>query len=362
MDLGGSLLLLVLFLVGAPVLFWLGQLLSRGFGSSVFGLLIPVGGLIGVFVGGSLYLDADGPVVPSVIVARHEDIIRNVDGWSVWGNRTLVDVRYQPLDTGEPATVSIAVDAPTYDRLSVGDTATIRYLPLPLAIARFLPIHPNIARLAEQSTVSLAMSLIPWSAAPFAGLALGGYLLVRFWFRVRSTRHVLFVGGLIWAGTAGLLIVVPMIAPESPVVGTTTTANVLLVDRITEISSSDEGPSVLQQPFDIVEVEFVPLGMTHPVKAVDEVDSGSLPGLVQGGTAAMTYSDADPRKITLVGGTRRHRWVNTFAEVGGILVALVLFGLAAALYFVVRGRVTAWYQARVAAAGLGMGSGRDRPN
>jgi hypothetical protein len=61
------------------------------------------------------------------------------------------------------------------------------------------------------------------------------------------------------------------------------------------------------QPWNVVELQFVPEGRKKPVIAVDSVDAGSVPNLRVGERLAVTYSKNNPREARLAG-TRTWRW------------------------------------------------------
>ncbi len=74
-------------------------------------------------------------------------------------------------------------------------------------------------------------------------------------------------------------------------------------------------------------VEFTPSGFDHPVEAYEAVDAGSVPTQTKWNTVEVSYSTSNPREVQIVGGTRRHRWLNAaflFAE--GPILFVVLTG------------------------------------
>jgi hypothetical protein len=90
--------------------------------------------------------------------------------------------------------------------------------------------------------------------------------------------------------------------PQQPV---SSTATVDRVATIATLSGRDNQRSLqLEHPYQIVLLKFVPPGFDTPVIAVDKLDAGSVPNLVQGETVNIVYERAHPRIARLQQGTR----------------------------------------------------------
>jgi arginase family enzyme len=74
--------------------------------------------------------------------------------------------------------------------------------------------------------------------------------------------------------------------------------------RMSTRSHVDFGPIKLEQPFQIVELEFTPPGAADPVVAIDAVDLDSIPHLQKKQVVSIDYDVHDPRIARLQAGTR----------------------------------------------------------
>ncbi|MBC8076253.1 MAG: hypothetical protein H7Y32_09290 [Chloroflexales bacterium] len=97
------------------------------------------------------------------------------------------------------------------------------------------------------------------------------------------------------------------------------------VDRVW--GGQNSTPEDAVQPYDIVELEFVPAGAAGPVIAVDLVDTGSTPGLAKGARLPIHYSVADHRWAQLDTAARTYYWKNlrTFGIIAVVIVVALLF-------------------------------------
>jgi hypothetical protein len=107
------------------------------------------------------------------------------------------------------------------------------------------------------------------------------------------------------------------------------------LSKVTEILETDQSAGVdAIQPYEIVELQFVPEGRTEPVLGVDEIDSGSVPGLVKGAAVEIEYQASNPRIARINGGSRTfpRKAYLALAQEGGEYFALLAI-LAGIAYF-----------------------------
>jgi hypothetical protein len=101
-------------------------------------------------------------------------------------------------------------------------------------------------------------------------------------------------------------------APVGPL--RTTVAKVRAIHKIERIFTSEHRSAntslVLIKPMELVELEFVPEGKIDPVVAADKITAGSLPGLKENGTVAVTYQVGRPRIARMNGANRDYGWTN----------------------------------------------------
>jgi hypothetical protein len=98
------------------------------------------------------------------------------------------------------------------------------------------------------------------------------------------------------------------------------------LSNVTEILETDESPGVdAIQPYEIVELQFIPEGRTEPVLGVDQIDSGSVPGLAKGATVEIEYQASNPRIVRFKGGSRTfpQKAYLAVAQEGGEYLALL---------------------------------------
>lgn len=305
-GLGATGLLLAIYLVG--------RLLTWGRDSILPGLMV-VGGMIAIGVAISLYLDQQ-PTLPGIVEGKTENIAVNSDG--EWSHDLYVRVRYTPPERQEPSSRDLRADAAVYDRVSAGDSVEVRHL--------HLGGWFTFSRLSERSTLSILLGTRLWLYVP---LAAAGLLLWLSWKTSQSTAKLPFL----LAFVALLIFVflidsVPQWRASRPLVGdlATAVATVHEIERFTEVGGGpDSEPEALLQPFDLVQVQFVPEDRRAPVLAADMIDADSLP-MELGGTVTVQYRLDDPRTIRLSGGTRSYVWKNTLWAIGSLVLILLLFG------------------------------------
>ncbi|HEY0735223.1 MAG TPA: hypothetical protein VGD69_09990 [Herpetosiphonaceae bacterium] len=267
--------------------------------------------MIALFVTPPLIVDVAGEVAPGAVVAKRE-VIRKIT--TSWERNLYVDVRYRPHDATETEVIALAVDAATYDRFHTGDETEVRYTPHPL-LRRLSPI--GFTRLQDQS--SLAALVARFGSSVSVWLA-GVVLWFVLWFVWSKWRSGLLMWLLVLSGIAGLFSSIsdwPDQPPEDLITGSATVQNIRRVDVILEGRRRSNTEAV--QPYDIVELRFVPEGRTDPVVAVDMLDAESLPNLAVEATVPIRYSAQNPRWAQIEGGSRTFYWKNLL-----FIVAIVL--------------------------------------
>ena len=264
----------------------------------------------------SLYLDVTGHVVRARIASTEEIIKHHTSGRTIpgsWSRSFWANVRFDTPEglRGAP----LWLDEATYDALLPETTIDVRYLP-------WLPI---IARPADQST----LSFVPWRWLAAGILLLAVVLVLRPVFR----RLPGWLSALTILAAVAILIVwwvypSPWITSLDPPV-LTANAEVLKVREETHsfISGRTMGSVDAPQPWNIVELRFVPQGRRKPVIAVDSVDVGSVANLQVGARLPVTYNAVNPRDARLAG-ARTWRWKEwrELAELVLMLVVIIVVG------------------------------------
>jgi hypothetical protein len=255
-------------------------------------ILTPVAVLYGL----SLFLDVTGPVVQARVTSTEERIAQHTSGPGIPGSWSRSFWAGVTFDTPEgPGFAPLWLDEATYDALMPGASIAVRYL----------PVLPFIARPADQST----LAFVPWRWLGIALMALAVVLTLR---RVMRPLPGWVKAFTILAGIAAaivwLVFPTPWVTPLEPPV-LTAQAEVKRVREETRSFTSGEatGSVPAPQPWNVVELQFVPEGRKKPVIAVDSVDVGSVPNLRVGERLAVTYNKSNPREARLAG-TRTWRW------------------------------------------------------
>jgi hypothetical protein len=142
-GLGGVLAVMVLAAIVGRVGAWLCRRVGLpAWPGALAGALVP----LAVLVAGSLYLDQAGVVVPARVLSKEERIVsarnRAPDNW--WTRQLQMTVEFATAD-GRPTTTQVLADEERFDALRPGAAVMVRYL----------PEVRLIARLADQSTLSL---------------------------------------------------------------------------------------------------------------------------------------------------------------------------------------------------------------
>lgn len=302
---------------------WLCRRAKVGNGLTVLAqVLTPVA----LFYGGSLYLDTAGVVARAEVTRKSENISYAPRIPGEWTRSFWATVRFSAGDGPHEAALWLGEAA--FDALHTGDRLDIRYV-------REVPF---IARPADDST----RSLIPWRV--LTGAALAAAVSIALWLALRR-RHPGLLAVLAFAAICVGVVVWVFPTPwETPLVEPVraTEAEVRQVRDITRsfVSGRSTGSIEAPQPWQLVELQFVPEGRDQPVTALDSVDVGSVPGLEAGRRVPIHYSAAAPRDVRLVGGRRTYRW-REWMELGQYLAIVV--GVGAAL--IVAGKLLgAWWR------------------
>ncbi len=287
---------------------WLCRRAAVSPGPTLFAQLITP---VALFYAASLYLDLAGHIVQAQVASTEERISYHTSGDSIpgawsrsfWGTVTFDE----PDGLGK---LLLWLDETTYDSLQPGSPILVRHLP-------WLPM---LARPADQST----RALVPWRWIAAGIFVLGAILVLRS--AVRQVPAWLKALGVL-AGV-GIAVVwwvfpTPWETPLEPPI-LTASADVQSVREETRsfISGQTDGFVPAPQPWNIVELRFVPEGRPKAVIAVDSVDVGSVAGLKVGARLPVSYNARNPRDARLAGGRtwRRKEW----GELAEFLVSIVI--------------------------------------
>jgi hypothetical protein len=164
------------------------------------------------------------------------------------------------------------------------------------------------ARLAERNTGSSVADLAHAALVDFRWAAWFVLGLVALVGAHRLGRRAILLTGAAWLAAAVLLPSVDRapraVAPDwRPATARVTSS--MRIQVIARGRRSDAG-FALRQPYEILELRFVPAGARDSVVAVDAVDEGSVPGLAVGATLPIRYDPSTPRQARLDAGSRTH--------------------------------------------------------
>jgi hypothetical protein len=251
--------------------------------------------IIGAVVGYSLYLDNAGIVTTGRVSAKHETISVHAGDW----NRHFeLQARFQVPGEVVPRYAQGNVEALTYDRTRLGDSVPVRYLPSP--VLHQLVLIPT-ARLASDTTFSFPGDWGPIERGIVVILVLGVLLLIAEKANSRIAGWLFVVLGSLAFGY--FLFPRQMPAPAgSTQSARATVAHASTVTRILE--GRRKRGMAISQPYDIVQLSFVPQGRSESVIAVDEIDHDSIPGLAAGEVLPIWYQSDQPRIAQIDGGSR----------------------------------------------------------
>jgi hypothetical protein len=332
-DIGFLIIGMLAALLIPAVLYNVGRLLgwATRLRWSAFPLLFMLAAIVGLVIGGSLYLDAAGHTIDGLVKTKQERVELRREG--DWRHRLQAAVAYRQ-DGALPkandfasadSTVSLNLGPSQYDALREGEPVALKVLPLWRSI--------TLVRLASTGT----REWIPWGwlAIGLGALALGwlGYQIGR---SRAGCLVVLAAVALAAVGLPALVVYREWRAMEDlSAKPLRAQAIVRTVTRVTEIDPlpcrsgcrrSMNTKFDVPQQYDIVQMAFTPQGARDEVLAVDAADVGSA-NVAPEQPVAIAYAPADPRAAQIVGATHSHHWKNmvAFAEISlGTLLLLAL--------------------------------------
>lgn len=276
--------------------------------------------LLAIPVGASLWLDQAGREHRVPIERKFEDVRVLYDG--EWTRSYRLEVGATPGSSVHPV---LSASAESYDRVHPGDTVRVHTL----------PCCPIVARLAERGTSDWLADIARAVLVDFrwvVWLVLG---LAALYGAYRLGRRATVLAGVAWLVAALLLPSVDRAPPEVAPGWRPATARVANSTRIHVIARGRRtaGGFALPQPYDLVELGFVPAGARDSVVAVDAVDEGTVPGLAVGAVLPIRYDPAAPREARLDAGARTHPrrnrslyWMVVGVVVGGATGLTLLLG------------------------------------
>jgi hypothetical protein len=257
-----------------------------------------------------VWYDQTSVTIRGVVIGKNEHVKLNTNtplADEPFTDRTFtLDVRYEPPDS--PMIVR-GVSAPVdrFDRTRVGDVISLRYLTAWPRISGGLADRTTINRLRDAAGF-FADRKGTWALWGIAG----GIVLL-----LCAT-----VGGrfMLVVTCAFLACSFPLFFADRgprPVPGVTATAIVGESTRVDKTPHWGTDSSILDgrdltQPYQSVELTFVPGPGRDSVRAVDAIDAGSAGALITGRSVAIRYDPAAPRDAQLAQGTRTFRSRNRF--------------------------------------------------
>ncbi|MEP7337366.1 MAG: hypothetical protein ABI977_06440 [Acidobacteriota bacterium] len=274
MNFEGGMFLLLGVIFGVPLLLGLLHLLNWLAGRTLIPLWIPLVLLVVLPVAGSFYLDTAGEVHTVKVITKNETIKygqRFHEGGN-WTRQLSVQVEHPWEDKSLTPYLSLSADEATFDALKVGQTAQVRVL----EAGRLF----KFGRFANRSTLSMVAGLFPRE-------------------------------------------------PHGP--WHEATATVEQISDFTEyVSRKPYSRTPLLWPYQIVHLSFMPPGRTEAVEVMDNIEIGSVPGVIEKAVVQITWPEDDPRSARIVGGRPGRPWANWFYVMGqelliaGVIIALLL--------------------------------------
>lgn len=279
----GALILSLGLMVGFGLLLLLFRLINFLAGRKILPLWLPFVLLIGLAVGGSLYLDTAGTVRQLKVTDKREQIKYNTNFYrsGYWHREFYLQVEPHGTETPGSSYLTLYPDAASFDALQVGQTVNVRVLEWG-TLFRF-------ARLADRSTFSIVSGLYAEIFPPDP----------------RGPWHE-------------------------------ATATVMQVSKFTEHKSRRRrgiGPTPLPWPYELVRLSYMPPGRTQPVEVMDNIEIASKPDLAQHSTVQITWAEDNPRVARIVGARPGRPWANrfyVFGETLALIAVLIVIVLAAA--------------------------------
>jgi hypothetical protein len=252
------------------------------------------------FLVSSMYIDQRGVTISGRVHAKSETVTVRHSGWKRTADAT---IEYDLPEGAGVAFFNAGLDNQHYDALRVGQAVSLHYLRrqdmpnLPLVHflsgARLLPT----VRLADQRAFSrIERSLDRETMLICEGVA--GLVLLLFVWRIARVPLFGWAIGICIASLASFLLLqeFPTPTPEPVADVRQGEGRVKSVSQIKYLFRGKRQRGVAaDQPIDVVGIEFVPLGRTEPVVAVDLVDSGSVPGMKERSEVEIEYESRSPR-------------------------------------------------------------------
>jgi hypothetical protein len=265
----------------------------------------------GAVIGWPIYLDTAGTQTSGVIIEKRESVRMVYDEWF---RRFEVTASYSIPEQPVQHRAVCDVDEETYDSLHPGRAVVVHYF-RNLLFQPFLPA----TRLAPCSSVA-SIRVNFRRIRPLIAIVLALLAILFVWrvLRIRIAAWLL----LAWLCVAFYTLVLPRAEPDpqQPLPARATVDSITAIDTVGESSESEGIP--LPQPYQVVQLKFVPPGMDTAVTVVDKVDEDSVPALKEGQSVAIVYDAANVRVARIQGGTR------SFPERARMLVILCCIGLA----------------------------------
>jgi hypothetical protein len=239
----------------------------------VLKLLLIGGGLVLVLLAGIplctwVYVELNVSRASASVLEKRQEIISL--GCGRWQQSLQLRVSYLPSGTPGVEEAWIKVDEVTWARSQTGSKVEVSYVPV--TALRQIPIY---------YTKGLAETLPPAQDVPRSARA-----------AVTKIHHITQVSGIAGRRSCGWM--------------------------------------DAWQPFDMVELTYVPEGNNEAVTALDSMDSGSTLNLAVGRPVTVNYSSGHPLAAKIAGASREHMWKNRVqqAAVYSVPVGLLVIFLA----------------------------------
>lgn len=266
---------------------------KSGCGCSGCGTLLLLLVIAGVIIGWPIYLKNSGTRTSGAITEKFENV-RIIDG--NWFRSFEITADYSIPGQSVQHRAACDVDEKTYDSLHRGDSVVVYYF-ANLLSQPFIPAT-RLSPCTTMASINLNPSVT--GALIVALVVLLGILFLWRVLRIRIAAWLL----LPWACLTFAYLVLPHAEPE-PQHPVSATATVDTITTVTTIGGRRGHRAIdLPHPYEIVRLKYTPAGMDAPVVAIDKVDEGSVPNLIQGQTLAIVYDAGHPRIARLQGGTR----------------------------------------------------------
>jgi hypothetical protein len=298
-------------------------------------LLCGVGLVVAPFLVSSLYVDQRGIEILGRVHHKSETIITS---YSTWKRSLEASIQYDLPKGAGVSFFTAFLNPEQYDALHPGNVVKVHYLrqqdipDLPFTKVLWQMHMLPVVRLADQQTFSRVKELFTPNVIFFCEAIAGFAVLLWIW-------RLAGWGGLPWV-IVGLIAVgiavseirdfpKPTPQPSKNVLrGVGRVKSVSRIDRL--FQGSHERGILADQPINVVGVEFVPVGRTEPVVAVDLVDANSQAVLQENTNVEIEYEADSPRTAYLQKATRTflHRnLMGTITQVvlSVLVIAVILF-------------------------------------